>query len=65
MRRAQLVPLMALASLTGRPQITVPIPAAVEAPFGLSLLGWRQGGEVLLQIAETLPPLREFRAQEK
>lgn len=52
-RRSRLLPLTALASLTGRPQMTVPLIAS-EAPVGFSLLGWRWGDEALLEIAERL-----------
>jgi amidase len=55
LRRTQLLPLTALASLTGRPQITLPLPA-IDAPVGFSLLGWRDGDEALLEIAELLSP---------
>jgi amidase len=55
LRRSRLLPLTALASLTGRPQITVPL-AAAGAPVGFSLLGWRWGDEALLEIAERLFP---------
>jgi amidase len=55
LRRTQLLPLTALASLTGRPQITLPLPAT-DAPVGFSLLGWRNGDETLLEIAELLSP---------
>ncbi|MGO9512761.1 MAG: amidase [Steroidobacteraceae bacterium] len=56
LRRAQLLPLTALASLTGRPQITLPLLLADGAPVGVSLLGWRHGDEALLEIAELLSP---------
>jgi amidase len=56
LRRAQLLPLTALASLTGRPQITLPLLMADGAPAGFSLLGWRNGDEALLQIAEQFSP---------
>jgi amidase len=54
--RGRLLPLTALASLTGRPQITLPLLLADGAPAGLSLLGWRNGDEALLEIAELLSP---------
>jgi amidase len=56
LHRARLLPLTALASLTGRPQITLPLLRADGAPVGLSLLGWRNGDEALLEIAELLSP---------
>ena len=55
-QRARLFPLTALASLTGRPQISLPLRCVGGAPVGLSLLGWRHGDEALLRIAaEALP----------
>ena len=55
-RRTQLLPLTALASLTGRPQITMPLPSGGLAPTGFSLLGWRNGDEALLEVARRLAP---------
>jgi amidase len=52
LQRARVLPLTALASLSGRPQITLPLPEADGAPVGFSLLGWRNGDEALLEIAE-------------
>jgi amidase len=54
LQRTRLLPLTALASLTGRPQITVPLLHADGAPVGFSLLGWRNGDEALLEVAELL-----------
>lgn len=54
--RARIFPLTALASLTGRPQITLPLPATAGAPVGFSLLGWRNGDEALLETAQALAP---------
>jgi amidase len=54
MQRTKLLPLTALASLTGRPQITLPLLRVDGAPVGVSLLGWRNGDEALLEIAELL-----------
>jgi amidase len=54
--RGRLMPLTALASLTGRPQITLPLRADGEAPLGFSLLGWRNGDQALLEIAQRLTP---------
>lgn len=56
LRRAQLLPLTALASLTGRPQLTLPLPSGSGAPTGFSLLGWRNGDEALLEVARVLAP---------
>jgi amidase len=54
--RTRLLPLTALASLTGRPQITLPLPLDDGTPVGVSLLGWKNGDEALLEIAELLSP---------
>lgn len=54
--RSRLMPLTALASLSGRPQITLPLPGAEAAPVGFSLLGWRNGDEALLEVAQLLTP---------
>ena len=56
LQRSRLLPLTALASLTGRPQITLPLLAADGAPAGFSLLGWPNGDEALLELAELLLP---------
>ena len=55
-QRALLLPLTALASLSGRPQISLPLQRADGAPLGLSLLGWRGGDAALLQIAAAICP---------
>jgi amidase len=52
--RSQVMPLTALASLSGRPQLTLPWLTAHGAPIGFSLLGWRNGDETLLQVAELI-----------
>lgn len=52
--RTRVLPLTALASLTGRPQITLPLPLDDGTPVGVSLLGWKNGDEALLEIAERL-----------
>jgi len=54
--RTRLLPLTALASLTGRPQITLPLPLDDGTPVGVSLLGWKDGDEELLEIAGLLSP---------
>jgi amidase len=55
-QRALSLPLTALASLSGRPQISLPLGMVEGAPVGLSLLGWRDGDEALLQIAAAVFP---------
>jgi amidase len=56
LQRTQLLPLTVLASLTGRPQITLPLLQVDGAPVGVSLLGWRDGDATLLRIAELVAP---------
>jgi amidase len=56
LQRTQLLPLTVLASLTGRPQITLPLLKVDDAPVGVSLLGWRGGDTTLLRIAESIGP---------
>lgn len=56
LQRTQLLPLTVLASLTGRPQITLPLLKVDGAPVGVSLLGWRGGDTTLLRIAESIGP---------
>jgi amidase len=54
LQRAQVLRLTALASLSGRPQITLPMPSTAAGPVGFSLLGWRGGDEALLEMAHRL-----------
>ena len=56
LQRTQLLPLTVLASLTGRPQVTLPLLHVDGAPVGFSLLGWRGGDTTLLRIAELIQP---------
>ncbi len=56
LQRSRVLPLTALASLTGRPQVNLPLLGACAAPLGFSLLGWRHGDEALLAAAELLCP---------
>lgn len=44
------------ASISGLPQVTIPIGTVRGAPVGLSFLGWRGGDEELLHLARTLGP---------
>jgi amidase len=55
-QRARLFPLTALASLAGRPQISLPLRCVDSAPVGISLLGWRNGDEALLHAAAAILP---------
>jgi amidase len=56
LQRTRILPLTALASLSGRPQMTLPLLQIDGAPVGFSLLGWRNGDEALLKIAQLLAP---------
>jgi amidase len=42
------------ASISGLPQITLPIGAVDGSPIGLSFIGWRNGEEALLALAKKL-----------
>ena len=53
-RRSRIFPLTALASLTGRPQVTLPRRTATGLPIGVGLLGWRGGDRALLTLAGLL-----------
>jgi amidase len=53
-RRARAMPMTAFASLTGRPQITLPTLHIDGAPVGVSLIGWKDGDESLFPAAERL-----------
>jgi amidase len=44
------------ASISGLPQITVPIGSIDGAPVGLSFIGWKNGDEVLLALAKRIAP---------
>jgi amidase len=54
--RTRLFPLTAIASLAGRPQISLPVGRIEGAPVGVSLLGWRGGDHELLRIAAAVFP---------
>lgn len=53
-QRSRIFPLTALASLSGRPQLTVPVRGADGLPVGAGLLGWRGGDAALLQVAASI-----------
>jgi amidase len=53
-RRSRIFPLTALASLTGRPQVTLPRRTVTGLPIGVGLLGWRGGDRTLLTVAGRL-----------
>lgn len=56
LQRTRVLALTALASLTGRPQLTVPVRLPDGSPVGFSMLGWRYGDEALLDMARWLSP---------
>jgi amidase len=49
--RIRVMRLTCTASLTGVPQVTIPVGTVKACPVGLSFLGWRGGDEVLLDLA--------------
>ncbi len=55
-QRLRVLRLTVLASLSGRPQISLPLLTSDDAPIGFSLLGWRYGDESLLQMAAQVLP---------
>jgi amidase len=46
--------LVCIASISGLPQVTIPIGSLDRAPVGISFMGWRNGDEALLSLAERL-----------
>ncbi|MEW6743347.1 MAG: amidase [Planctomycetota bacterium] len=50
-QRARLLSLTCIAGLAGLPQISLPLSSVTGCPVGLSLIGWRGGDEVLLELA--------------
>ncbi len=55
-QRTALLPLTVLASLSGRPQLCLPLRLTAGAPVGIGLLGWRGGDEMLLDLAALVLP---------
>jgi amidase len=55
--RVRVMRLVCMASISGLPQVTIPVGTVDGAPVGLSLLGWRGSDEALLSLATTLAPL--------
>lgn len=53
-QRRRVLRLTALASLSGRPQLTIPLRTADGLPVGAGLLGWRGGDAQLLDLAVRL-----------
>lgn len=54
--RVRTMKLVCFASISGLPQVTIPIGTLDGAPVGLSFLGWRNGEEALLELAKRLSP---------
>jgi amidase len=52
--RAKVIRLMSIASLSGLPQVTIPIGTVAGCPAGLSFIGWPGGDEALLDLAVKL-----------
>jgi len=52
--RVKTMRLVCMASVSGLPQITMPIGTVDGAPVGLSFIGWRNGDEALLHLANRL-----------
>jgi amidase len=55
--RTRVMRLVCMASISGLPQVTIPVGTIDGAPVGLSLLGWRGADETLLSLATELAPL--------
>ena len=52
--RARVMRMTCTASLSGLPQVTMPIGTVDGCPVGLSFIGWRNGDEALLDLAVQL-----------
>jgi amidase len=52
--RVRVMRLTCMASVSGLPQINVPVGTVAGCPAGLSLIGWAGGDEVLLDLAASL-----------
>ncbi len=52
--REQALRLLCLSGLSGLPQITLPLGAVFDAPFGLSLIGPRGSDKALIALAKTI-----------
>ena len=52
--RVGVMRLVCIASISGLPQITIPIGTVDRAPVGISVIGWHHGDEALLLLAERL-----------
>lgn len=61
--RVKTMRLVCMASISGLPQITVPIGCMGGSPVGLSFLGWKNGEEALLDLAVRLSPYVGFNVE--
>jgi amidase len=55
--RRRVMRLVCMASISGLPQVTIPVGTVDAAPVGLSILGWRGADEALLSLVTELAPL--------
>ncbi len=55
--RVNAMRLVCMASISGLPQVSLPLGMLNGAPVSLSLIGWRGGDEALLDLAVALSPL--------
>lgn len=53
-RRARIMRVTCTASLTGLPQVTIPVGTVLGCPAGLSFIGWPGADETLLDLAVTV-----------
>jgi amidase len=49
--RTGVMRLVCIGSISGLPQVTIPIGTIERAPVGLSFIGWRSGDEALLSLS--------------
>jgi amidase len=55
--RVRVMRLVCMGSISGLPQVSIPVGTVGGAPIGLSFLGWHGGDEALLELATTVAPL--------
>ena len=58
--RVRVMRLACMASISGLPQVTLPVGTIRGCPVGLSFIGWRGGDEALLDLAGRLAPFVGF-----
>jgi amidase len=54
--RVRTMRLVCMASISGLPQVSIPVGTADGAPIGLSFIGWPGSEEALLSLATTIAP---------